>query len=399
MVEGQPLRILVVDDNRSAADALARLLRRAGDDVEAVYDGATAIDRIGDEPPDVVFTDLKMEPVDGMAVLHATRAQRPQVECIVFTAFGDVEIAVRAMQLGARDFLTKPVTVEQVTARIDALRTKEDAPSSSSTLIAESKPAKEMVEALKQAAEVKSRVWVEGETGSGRVFAARALHDFSTPDALFTVLDVGRDEPWPESGTVVLPNVDDLPDDLQRALARKLKRVPEDIRLVATAGPDGRAMVAAGELRPELYYELAVVVVSVPPLRERTRDIQPMFEEALNRFAGRYGRPRPTLEHQVYQDLSRHAWPGNIRELLNLAERMVVMGATADMPVTTRTTPGLPALEPGFSLSAYLEGVERRILVEALQRCGGDRAAAGRLLGVERNTLRYKLNKYGLLDK
>ena len=122
------LKILVVDDNRSAADALARVLGKSGDEVKALYDGWSAIQHIETDPPDVVLTDLKMEPVDGMAVLRAARSQRPPIECLVFTAFGDVSIAVEAMRLGARDFLTKPVTVEQVTERLRDIRGVEEAP-------------------------------------------------------------------------------------------------------------------------------------------------------------------------------------------------------------------------------------------------------------------------------
>jgi len=158
--------------------------------------------------------------------------------------------------------------------------------------------------------------------------------------------------------------------------------------------------VADGSLRPELYYSLAVVVVRVPPLRLRPDDIRHLLEQALDDFSRRYGRPRPTVDPGRLESLTRHSWPGNIRELLNLAERAVVIGPEAlALDVIEYVSAEFPKLEPGFSLSNYLESTERRILVEALRKTGGDRARAGRLLGVERNTLRYKLNKYGLLDK
>lgn len=403
------LRVLVVDDNRSSADALVRLLRKQGDEVTAAYDGAAAIESIRRAPPDVVLTDLKMEPVDGMAVLREARAQQPPVETIVFTAYGAVDVAVQAMHLGARDFLTKPVTMEQVSARLLDVRegpldpTPVD-PVPESGFLAHSPAAKELESWLRRAAGVPSPVWIEGELGSGRGFSARALHRFGdetraepTP---FAIRNVARDEPWPSAGMVLLPNVDDLSESMQRQLFLQLQDVPPGVRVVATAKPGARQRVAEGDLRPELYYQLAVVVISVPPLRRRAEDIAPLFQHGLRLYAERYGREAPVLDDGVQRQLADHYWPGNVRELLNLAERTVVLGRDGfNLQVIEDSGPGLPKLEPGFSLSAYLEAMERRILVDALQRAAGDRGQAGKLLGVERNTLRYKLNKYGLLDK
>lgn len=395
------LRILVVDDNHTAADALARVLRKGGDDVDAVYDGQSAIAQLERSAPDLVLTDLKMEPVDGIAVLQAARAQRPPVEVIVFTAYGAVDVAVRAMRMGARDFLTKPITVEQVAARLEKLRVGRDvALEDDQPFVAHAPSSKQLLETLQRAAAVPSPAWIEGEIGSGRVFAAEVMHRFGDPTRPFTLRDASSDGPWPEAGTVVIPNVDDLPDDVQRSLSRELQAVPPQVRVVATAGPDGRRRVAEGALRAELYYQLSVVVVQVPPLRQRQEDILPLFEQGLKSFADRYRRPVPEVSEAVRQRLTRHMWPGNIRELRNLAERTVVLGGdAADIDITEQPAPGLPNLEPGFSLSSYLETLEKRILVEALRKSAGDRAQAGRLLGVERNTLRYKLNKYGLLDR
>lgn len=395
------LQVLVVDDNRSAADALTRVLRKGGDSVVAVYDGQAAIEHIHRSTPDLVLTDLKMAPVDGMQVLRAARAMRPPVEVIVFTAYGAVDTAVKAMRHGARDFLTKPVTVDQLSRRLDALRAGESEPPPDEdefVFVAESPRSRHLLEALRMAAEVPSPIWLEGEIGAGRGHAARALHRFSRETEL-TVSDLGRDAPWPAQGTVLLPAVDNLPDDLQQRLHRSLQHLPPKVRVIATANPGGRHRVTEGTLRPELYYALAVIPIHVPPLRERREDIEPLLEFALTRFSVRYGRSRPTPTSGQLARLRQHAWPGNVRELLNVAERAVVMGSSAfEMDtVAPSTEAGLPRLEEGFSLSAYLEGLERKILAEAMRQVSGDRTRAGRLLGLERNTLRYKLNKYDLL--
>ena len=392
------LRVLIVDDNRSAADALSRVLRKGGDEVSAVYDGQTAIDELRRNRPDVVLTDLKMEPVDGMAVLDAARALRPPVEVIVFTAFGAVEVAVRAMQNGARDFLTKPVTAEQVQERLGLIR----APVHHGPLeefVAVSSAAKRFVQQLKTGVGVPSSVWIEGEIGTGRNFAAHTLHRLDREDLPFAVIDPYRDEPWPRDGTVVLPDVDTLPDDLQRAVYRRVREASADVRIVVTSSPGARQRVVDGSLRPELFYALAVICVTLPPLRDRVEDIEALVNAAFAAYADRYGRELPRLTPGQWSSLKGRPWPGNVRELRNLAERVVVMGADALGEAVS--PPGqlfaMPVIEHGFSLSAYLEQVERGLLHDALRRSNGDRAEAGKLLGVERNTLRYKLNKYDLL--
>lgn len=397
------LRVLVVDDKRSAADALTLMLRRGGDDVEAVYDGESAIDRIHAWHPHIVLTDLRMEPVDGLAVLEAARSHQPPAEVIVLTAYGEVEAAVEAMRLGARDFLTKPVPIEQVRARLAALRPDaimpEPAPRPAPDFIAHAPASQGLFHAIEQAAEVPSPVWLEGEVGSGRGHAARLLHSLGAPDAPFQILDLHRSIVWPSSGVVVLPNVDTLSMADQARLDTALGSVPDAVRLVSLSGPGAAQRVTEGRLRADLYFRLAVLVIPVPALRERADDIIPLFEHALEQFSTRYGRPRPDISPDRAQALRAQAWPGNIRELMNLAERAVVLGDPAlNLSVSPAAPAALPSFGAGFSLSAHLEAVERAILVEALKLADGDRAAVGRMLGVERNTLRYKLNKYNLID-
>jgi two-component system response regulator HydG len=416
------VHILVVDDNKTSADALARALKRRGDDAEAVYDGQSAIERMGVRPPDLILTDLRMEPVDGIQVLRAARDLRPPVEVIVFTAYGAIETAVEAMQLGARDFLTKPVTLEQLVRRIEDLSGPGPAPLSPSTattqapdrpsptyaptteaadeFTAHAEASVELYDTLRRMADVPSPVWIEGEIGSGRGHVALTLHRLRDANQPFVVADPARDAPWPTEGTVLIPNVDTLPADLQRSLVRRLAQRPPGLRLVVTSGPDARQRVAEGSLDPHLYYDLAVIVVAVPPLRERQEDIIPMMRSALAQLSARYRRPAPALPPELEDRLMHHSWPGNVRELFNLAERAVVLGPDALRLETVRAaTPGLPVLEPGFSLSDWMDRMERRILAEALRRTDGDRNAAGRLLNVERNTLRYKLVKHKLIDR
>jgi DNA-binding NtrC family response regulator len=401
-MNNRSLKILVVDDNRSAADALARVLSKKGHELSTAYDGASAIASLTDEPPDVVLTDLKMEPIDGMAVLRAARACRPPLEVVVFTAYGAVDIAVEAMRLGARDFLTKPVTVEQVELRLrqiqpESIEVQESPPTPA--FIAESPSSKLLLASLSRAAKVPSPVLLQGEIGSGRGFAALTIHSEMEVDEPFEIWDVARRTNWPTRGTVMLPNIDDLPDDLQRKLARELHHIPPDVRIIASSGPSGQQLVAEEKLRPELYYSVAVMVIDIPPLRERKQDIIPLLRVGLNHFSAEFNRPKPEISKESELHLLQHSWPGNVRELLNLCERAVVIGRNAfdinSRPSSTQLDS--PKVEPGFCLSTYLEGVEKKILTDTLKQTGGDRNEVCRLLRVERNTLRYKLKKYGLL--
>ena len=387
-----------MDDNRSSAAALARLLGRAGDEVEAVFDGASAISVIEANPPDVVLTDLRMEPINGLQVLQAARATKPAPQVIVFTAHGEVDTAVRAMRLGALDFLTKPVTLEQLAVRLDRVRGV-DTDEVPSDFIAEAESSRLLVSLLQRAAAVPSPVWIEGEFGTGRTFCASMIHKLGRdPEQPLRVVDPGSEEDWPSSGTVVLPEVDQLDDASQWRLVRRLHASPPTLRVLATAQPDAPRRVVEGRLLPELFYRLAVVVVPVPTLAERAADIIPLFRQSLARYAERYRLEVPAVTPTMERQLRSHAWPGNMRELLNLAERTVVLGSEAfDLVVREKPAGGLPPLEDGFSLSRYLEQVERRILKEALRKTGNNRTEAGKLLSVERNTLRYKLRKYKLL--
>ena len=399
---GPPLSVLVVDDNRSAAEAAALLLGRDGHRVEVCHDGAAAIARLQGAAFDLVLTDLRMEPVDGLAVVRAARACQPPVEAIVVTAFGSVDAAVDAMRLGALDFLTKPITADQLLQRVRDFRS---APSPGLALVGDSAE----MEALRQQAvklsQVRSTVLVVGETGVGRRHLARWLHQNGLDhDAPLVMAQPGREldpSAVAAGGTLLIPLVDDWSPDAQTLLLRQLEGLEagQPPRVIATASPDIEARVAQGAVPPELYFRLAVLVVRLRPLRERPDDIGPLLHHFVSLHGRVFGKqPAPPSAGQV-RALEAHGWPGNTRELANLAERAVVLGPGAFdlMPRSGAEPETSPTLAEGFNLSAHLEAVERELLRKAIDETGGDRSAMCRLLGLERNTLRYKLNKYDLL--
>jgi two-component system C4-dicarboxylate transport response regulator DctD len=412
------VRILVVDDNRSSAEALGRMLAKRGDDVTWLYDGGAAISHLTNHPTDLVITDLGMHPVHGLDVLRSARALRPPAEVIVFTGEGNIPKAVEAVRLGARDFLTKPVSIEQLHARVDEIRAPaaKDAEDREAPLTAESPASKAMLATLEKLAKVPSRVWIEGETGSGRGHAAWTLHRLAHAGEPFVVVDPSRPFVWPARGTVVLSGIDTLPDDAQVDLARRLGSprpddapsdpagraglLPPGVRVIATARPSTRDLHDHGLFRPELFFRLAVFIVRVPALHERREDIVPMFRHALLRFATRYRRTLPTLTADEVQRLEAHPWPGNVRELLNTAERYVVLGELTipNTPTVARERPVAPTspIGPGFSIMDHLDAVEHRILLDAIDLTGGSVNAMCAALTLQPNTLRYKLRKFNL---
>lgn len=411
MTHSLPLQLLVVDDNRSAAEAVAALLEREGHEVEVAFDGLGAIARLDmrrnqGKPFDLVFTDLRMEPIDGMAVVRAARAGPTPAEVVVFTAYGSVDVAVEAMRLGAMDFLTKPVTADQLLARVRALRQPE---ADAGQIVGGSAPTRSLREQAAKLAQVRSTVLITGETGTGRSHFARWLHhqglDRDRPLLNLRPMETLPPEALARAGTLLVAGVDDWSEDAQGCLLAQLGELEagRPPRVIATASPEIEVRAAAGTIAPELYFRLAVLVVRISPLRLRVHDIDPLLHHFAELHAAAFHKEVPLPSAAQLARLETHAWPGNVREVANLAERAVVLGASAfDMSVRPQSgnpPEVVPHLAEGFQLSDHLEGIERALLVKAVEQTRGDRGEMCKLLGLERNTLRYKLNKYGLLDK
>ena len=343
MSEATGLQILVVDDNRSAAEAAAMLLERDGHCVSVCFSGADAIERLEQGDIELVVTDLRMEPVDGLEVVRAARKMTPPVDAIVMTAYGSVEAAVEAMRLGAVDFLTKPLTADQLIQRVRDYRGAQDTPPA---LIGESDIWAALQEQVVRLARVYSTVLLVGETGTGRRHLARWLHH-NGPDHAQELLRIQPGRPvdpaaMQRAGTLLLVGVDTWPHSTQQAILRQLEALEpgRPPRVVATAGPRVEDAVASGELLPELYFRLAVLVLRIPLLRDRPRDVAPLLDHFLRASSRILGRPVPEVSPSIIDGLQRHSWPGNVRELANLAERACVLGPGALRLVALRDSTG-----------------------------------------------------------
>jgi two-component system, NtrC family, response regulator AtoC len=453
--------VLVVDDDVAVGTVLVALLQQAGMTASHLPSGDAALRALAGEQADVVLTDLRMPGMDGMQLLASIAERWPSLPVIVLTAHGTVPLAVEAMRVGAADFVLKPFDREQIVfvvekalhaARHAAGRTSETNLAASTTSML-SAAAREVAELLARAAKSTATVLLRGESGTGKEVAARAIHEQSPrragpfvaihcaalPDALleselfgyekgaFTgaaCRKPGRIE-LAEGGTLFLDEIGDLPLQTQVKLLRVLQErafervggtssVHVDVRIIAATHQDLDAMVAARTFRDDFYYRINVIPIRLPPLRARIEDIAGLVGGFVAAFGAANGKPGIAMDAGAVRRLERETWPGNIRQLQNFVERLVVF---ADAPVITAgdverelarsaamaPTPSVPAAGEGGGAetgSGTLDERRRRAegeaLREALDRVRGNRTAAARILGVSRRTLYNMLADHGL---
>lgn len=447
-------RILVVDDDSSLRRVMRMQLEEAGYAVTLAGDADEACNILLSEEFHLVITDLRM-PTSGMELLSFLKAEAMQATVIVVTAFGTVESAVEAMRLGAYDYVTKPVdfdalllvvrrAMERQTLmeEVRTLRSAMDQRYGFSGIIAKSKKFLRVLDQAGRVAERDATVLIQGETGTGKELIARAIHHNSRrrnrpfvaincgaiprdliESELFghrrgsftgaTTDRVGRVESA-DGGTLFLDEVGELPLDAQVKLLRMLQegevsKVGADaptkvnVRILAATHRNLQAMVEDGTFREDLYYRLAVVPLQIPPLRERRDDLPELIMELFDRAKKRHDTGDISLSRGTLQRLIAYRWPGNVRQLENVLERLVVLAThnvitEEDLPEelsrpshhTIDRWPDLP--EDGLSL----EGVERDLIVRTLDKFHGNQTHAARYLDISRRTLIYRMDKYGL---
>ncbi len=453
-------RILVVDDEPGLRDMLAILFRREGLDVTLAPGFGPARDAVlhAPEPYALVLTDLLMPDGNGMDLLAVAKQRAAETEVIVMTAHGGVESAILAMKQGAYDFVAKPFATSELRAlvhkalekraivaengRLRARLVRE----SGADLLAHSEPMRRIADLIVRIARARTTVLITGESGTGKERIARSIHDASDrhdrpflvincgaiPEALIEAELFGHERGaftgavahrlglfrQAEGGTVLLDEIAELPLALQVKLLRVLQErkvrgigatgeVSVDVRVLAATNRNVEDDIRAGRFRQDLYYRLNVIRVEVPPLRDRREDIRPLAEHFLARWAAEQSKDIRTLSPDVLRALEAYPFPGNVRELENVLERAVALASgqtigLGDLPkeisgAAAQPTPALVGLpEEGCSLDDVLGEVERRLLLQALERAGGVRIQAAKLLGVTLRSLRYRFQKHAL---
>ncbi len=452
-------RILIVDDEANARSALSEILRDEGYATETAADGFKALGKLVEFDPDVVLTDLKMPGLDGLGLLKKGRETCPAAIFVIMTAFGTIDNAVQAVKQGAETYLTKPLNAETLTLAVaravekarlqrEILRLRERLRERNveGQVIAADPRMREVLQLVEQVATSRASVLISGESGTGKELIAQAIHDAS-PRAkrplvrlncaalVETLLEselfghergaftgaVSRREgrfKQADGGTLFLDEVSELAPQTQVKLLRFLQErtfervggnetLRVDVRVIAATNRDLEQRIREGRFREDLYYRLNVVKIEIPPLRERCGDIPELAGFFLRRYAEENHKEIQGLTPEALELLLTHPWPGNVRELENVIERAVALASSltiglGDLPPELSghagdTSPRLVELPPqGCDLDEVLGELERRLLVQALERTGGARKRAATLLGVSFRSLRYRLAKYGL---
>ena len=446
--------VLVVDDEKSIVESLAKIFEREGIAVAAAHDGPTALEILRRQRISVLLTDLMMPGLSGMDLLRAAKTVAPEVEVVLMTAYGTVETAVEAMKEGAYDFVTKPLkrahVVRIVRNALDkqalvvenrALRAQLEEKRRRS-VVGNSLLWRRTMEIVVQASPSEATVLLLGESGTGKELLARAIHDHSPrgggpfipvncaaiPETIleaelfgyekgaFTGADKRREGRFEAAngGTLFLDEIGEIPPHVQVKLLRVLQEgeverlgaggrpTRIDIRLVAATNRDLVRAVREGRFREDLYYRLNVISVSVPPLRDRRDDIPLLAEHFIQVYREKNGKNVVGLSRRALELLQGYPWPGNVRELENAVERAVVLSRSPtigedDLPGEVRTQ---AAFEPGarvlsFPVGTPLDQVERLLIHETLRHTRGDKRLAAQLLGIATRTIYRKLESDG----
>lgn len=451
MIHDVRFRALIVDDEPHVRSGLRDALTAPDLEVHVAADGDEALKRLRAAEYHVVLTDVRMPgALDGYGVLRAVRDLHPDARVILITAFGSIEGAVEAVKQGAFDVLTKPIDINHCRAvvrkaleslalvlenrqlkallRIDGRQGE--------SVVANSSAMKRLLEGLLSAAATSATVLLTGESGTGKELLARTIHANSPrrerafvgvncgalPETLFESEIFGH-EPGAftgavhrkagvfeqaEGGTLFLDEIAEVSEKNQVDLLRVIeerevrplgstKALKVDVRLVAATNRDVQAAVREGRFREDLYYRLAVVPLSVPPLRGRAEDIPVFVRLFLHDLANIYRRPPKTVSPAVMDVLQGYAWPGNIRQLRNVLERLVIACPRATISLTDLPGDLVPPSPPSSGhLQEHVERTEREVIERALQAAGGRREKAAQGLGISLRSLQYKLKRYGL---
>ncbi len=437
------MKILIIDDETKLGFLLASALRKAGFEADFVDSAEKALRKL-DEDYDVFLTDIRMPGMDGMEFLREVKARHPGATVVMMTAHGSVKSVVEAMKAGAYDYLLKPFSTEelivlmrrlaeetQIRQELEYRRKTEQ--ERFGELVGQSPAMRKIFELIERVAPSDATVLITGETGTGKELVAREIHRRSPrAEKPFVAINcaaitetlleselfgyergafTGADRRKPgmfelaNGGTLFLDEIAEMPPALQAKLLRVLQDrtvyhlggttpIPVDVRIIAATNKDLKHLVQEKKFREDLYFRLAVFPIHLPPLRERREDIPLLVE---NFFARR--RITPEISPEAMELLKNYDYPGNVRELENILERALILSGGAKI-----TPEHLPELEeipaeddtPPIPGETTLAELERKMLLAALEKAGGNKSKAARLLGITRRMLYTRLKKYGI---
>jgi len=453
-------QIIVIDDDEGNRRSTEMALRKDGYDVVSFASGAEGLERLRQRGADLLVTDLRMPGMNGLDVLQQARAFDASIAVLVITGFGSVESAVDAMKQGADDYLQKPVNLIELRKRVAAavekrrlsqevarLKKRLEEKFSFGKILGASSSMQQVLHLLSLVAPTRSSVLIMGESGTGKELIANALHQHSPrKDARFVAVncaaipkDILESEMFghergaftgavqrklgtfevADRGTLFLDEISELPMALQAKLLRVLEErsfmrvggtetIHVDVRFLAATNSDLEARVASGAFRSDLYYRLKVVTIQIPPLRDRPEDIPLLLHHFFSNFKEENSRPDLVFDSEVIEALQRARWDGNVRELRNLAESLVVLAPPGtnrirleDLPENYRVSESAlaaqsrPVPPAAAAPPRTMDEIEKDAILRALEQTGGNRTRAAEILGIGLRTLQRKLREYG----
>lgn len=447
-------KILLVDDEPSILSVLSVLLKAEGYEVVPCDGGEKAIELIKNTPFDLMISDIRMRPIDGMALLKLATEHQPSMSVLMVTGYGTVETAVESLKLGAFDYITKPFKLDELIITVKRAVEYNKALSENvqlkaqltgqyqfENIVAESRTMRNVCEMIERVAPTDATVLIYGESGTGKELVAKAIHAHSNrktkkflplncaalPEALleselfghvkgaFTGASTDKEGLFEVAnhGTILLDEIDSMPLNIQAKLLRVLQdkeirrvggneAIPADVRVLAAANTRLEQLIEQNKFREDLYYRLSVIPIEIKPLRERPEDILPLVYHLLRREVGA-NKPIPTVDPDVISLFEQYSWPGNVRELENALKHALTFAKdtviTRDclpaklQQVTSAIDGGLKKLNDvrGKSLKAFLRMKEKEYLSQALEYSDGDKQKAAKSLRISLATLYRKM--------
>ncbi len=442
--------ILIIDDEQNICQSLLGILEPEGYETLAVSSGEDGLEALARRRFDLVLLDIMLPGIDGLETLSRVKAIRPNCQVIIISGHGTIETAVRATKLGAFDFMEKPLSMEKTLLVVkNALHRKKleeenlqlrEEMEKGCVMIGDSIPMQALRQQIDFAAPTDARILIFGENGTGKELVARLLHYRSQrrqnrfvavncaaiPEELieselfghvkgsFTGANEDKDGKFvlADGGTLFLDEVGDMSLRTQSKILRVLEELQieavggkasqkVDVRVISATNKNLDDEIEKGNFREDLLYRLEVIPFLVPPLRERTEDIETLAGFFAREFCEKYGKPHIRFTPQAMEALQQYSWPGNVRELRNLIERVVIMVPRttidlSDLPPYTlqsATAPSAAEAEGEESLKTAREGFEREFILRRIRECGGNISGAARSLGIERSYLYEKMRR------
>jgi two-component system, NtrC family, response regulator PilR len=447
-------KVLIIEDEKSMREVLKILLEEEGYEITAASNGLAGIEYLQSDIFDLVITDIKMPKANGFEVLKQVKETSPSTVVIMITAFGTTESTIEAMKLGAYDYIQKPFKIDEIRLIIQKafekkklseelliLREKVKSRTGLENIIGKSPKMQELFTLIQKIAQSNSTVLISGESGCGKELVSAALHNLSPRrDKNFVTMNCAT---FPEGlleselfghvkgsftgavynkeglfelankGSIFLDEIAEMPLPLQAKLLRVLENgifrrvgglndIKVDVRVISATNRDMQEAVSEGRFREDLFYRLNVVPVNIPPLRERTEDIPLLVNHFLDKFCGANKKFSP----EALRCFSEYSWKGNVRELENMVERIVLLTdreliLSEDLPeeiikADANVAP-LPEIgEEGVDFESIMEQIEKNYLLKALEKSKGIKTEAARLLNLSFRSFRHKLYKYGI---